>query len=890
MVNRYDCDKLLPLYYYELMQVAVRDNIGSSSDSSIDDREELKHAIELLTVNDGIDGPPSAYLLAEGGEGDTSSSSSGGMPTWLLPTIIVISILAVLAFAGGLYVRNERKKLKLEKERRRMAREESLVAKEERRKLKENKAKKAANGQRRQRGSNVLVESVDVLDDLAGALDDNKDDVNNAIVDQGPNKRSSVKSSMASAASDDSEINRLFSSATNGGGGSKPPVSPAPDTRSEDALAAILTVESLHAPSKRRIKKKAGARTTNYESDSNPSGAFDSSDQNGLDFSRHTDKDNARNVDEDDPVPVADLSRNSGPSRRGLGQLVSSFRKSTTTGGSDDKDQAASANARSVVKQKKAVKKKFGAKSSAATPTSGRPGLTSMASMRMSVRNVIIGELSSEEEESSSDSDSGYDEYSDSSFDKSANKPQDTKEEVSMAHKSRTQLVVENENKNPPPPPRRALPRTLSKLTASFRGGIDDKKSGGKTRSKRKVIKSNNSAKQPTRQATADKVPSVNNSQGAKPRRASLNDHHKGGKQHHVSRAMTAEKTKEEKQNGRTTVTNGSGKASTAGDNEEKQPVKLDGSERHSGKPNADLHESILSHTNYLPFSLDGPTGLKLQKSLDSSKRSLGSKQSSKESVDLEEESHRSRRKKPSKDSDLNASKESLRSHGKSSHKDSDFNASKESLRKGSKSSKSSDRKKSSRDRHGKKTSTTRRPTKEFKDHDHQQHSKQKKSNHKPRRPNLKDLKSSLTSSMSSLKKGKSLSNIAASALEEENVEEDVFDTTERQSNRDREKGRGRSGSGQKLRNISERSGSTLDRKSLESVRSERSTSKKTSKKSSSHYDGEKRKKKKPKSSSSSNKQHSSKKHKSSSSSRRDYSTSDGEVLVKKSKKKSEEG
>ena len=817
VVNRYDCDKLLPLYYYELMQVAVRDNIGSSSDSSIDDREELKHAIELLTVNDGIDGPPSAYLLAEGGEGDTSSSSSGGMPTWLLPTIIVISILAVLAFAGGLYVRNERKKLKLEKERRRMAREESLVAKEERRKLKENKAKKAANGQRRQRGSNVLVESVDVLDDLAGALDDNKDDVNNAIVDQGPNKRSSVKSSMASAASasDDSEINRLFSSATNGGGGSKPPVSPAPDTRSEDALAAILTVESLHAPSKRRIKKKAGARTTNYESDSNPSGAFDSSDQNGLDFSRHTDKDNARNVDEDDPVPVADLSRNSGPSRRGLGQLVSSFRKSTTTGGSDDKDQAASANARSVVKQKKAVKKKFGAKSSAATPTSGRPGLTSMASMRMSVRNVIIGELSSEEEESSSDSDSGYDEYSDSSFDKSANKPQDTKEEVSMAHKSRTQLVVENENKNPPPPPRRALPRTLSKLTASFRGGIDDKKSGGKTRSKRKVIKSNNSAKQPTRRATADKVPSVNNSQGAKPtlRHATLNDHHKGGKQHHVTRATTAEKT-------------------------------------------------------------------------NSSKRSLGSKQSSKESVDLEEESHRSRRKKPSKDSDLNASKESLRSHGKSSHKDSDFNASKESLRKGSKSSKSSDRKKSSRDRHGKKTSTTRRPTKEFKDHDHQQHSKQKKSNHKPRRPNLKDLKSSLTSSMSSLKKGKSLSNIAASALEEENVEEDVFDTTERQSNREgREKGRG-----ENLRNISERSGSTLDRKSLESVRSERSTTNRTSKKSSSHYDGEKRKKKKSKSSSSSNKQHSSKKHKSSSSSRRDYSTSDGEVLVKKSKKKSEEG
>ena len=276
VVNRFDCDKLLPLYYYELDVLAVRDMDDVNGGDN--DMERLDRAVELLAMNDGIDGPPSAYLQ---GEENDSSSSSSGMPVWLLSTIVVIVILAMFAFAGGLYVRKERKKLKLEKERRRRVKAERLAAKEERRMR---KAKKKERKERRKKQSREVVDSL-IGKDIEGVNDDDVvvDDPEEGRLTRSlptPNTKN-MSSFVSKDESEDSELDRLFASANSGANKSAQSVdSPKPIT-AQEATAALLSVNALHNKPPRRRKKTV---------DSNPDTApLESSNASGLNYSSRTD-------------------------------------------------------------------------------------------------------------------------------------------------------------------------------------------------------------------------------------------------------------------------------------------------------------------------------------------------------------------------------------------------------------------------------------------------------------------------------------------------------------------------------------------------------------------------------------------------------------------------
>ena len=222
------------------------------------------------------------------------------------------------------------------------------------------------------------------------------------------------------------------------------------------------------------------------------------------------------------------------------------------------------------------------------------------------------------------------------------------------------------------------------------------------------------------------------------------------------------------------------------------QPERRDGSKRHLGEQNTDLHQSEVTRTNdYLPVLHKVPQHKPQQEDnpLDLSRRSNASKASSKASS--------KRSKRSSKD-----------------HSSREFNRSLESVQ--SSSRHSSDRKRSGK--HHKTSSSKRHTTDKASSsrgdkHRHRHHDKDKKkkeSRHKPR-PSLSQLKSSITSSFKGMKDGKSLSNTAASTLGEQKV----LDKSEKQSERGTKKKRRRSNKSE-LDRHSERSHS----KSLESVQS----------------------------------------------------------------------
>ena len=210
------------------------------------------------------------------------------------------------------------------------------------------------------------------------------------------------------------------------------------------------------------------------------------------------------------------------------------------------------------------------------------------------------------------------------------------------------------------------------------------------------------------------------------------------------------------------------------------QPERRDGSNRHLGEQNTDLHQSEVSRTNdYLPGLHKAPEHQPQQEDngLDLSRRSNASKASSKASS--------SRSKRSSKD-----------------HSSREFNRSLESVQ----SSRHSDRKRSSRHH---KTSSSKRHTTDKDRHRH--HDKKKKESRRKPRPSLSQLKSSITSSFKGMKDGKALSGVAASTLGEQKA----LDKSEKQSERGTKKKRHRSNKSE-LDRHSERSHS----KSLESVQS----------------------------------------------------------------------
>jgi len=220
------------------------------------------------------------------------------------------------------------------------------------------------------------------------------------------------------------------------------------------------------------------------------------------------------------------------------------------------------------------------------------------------------------------------------------------------------------------------------------------------------------------------------------------------------------------------------------------QPERRDGSKRHLGEQNTDLHQSEVTRTNdYLPGLHKAPEHKPQQEDnpLDLSRRSNASKASSKASS--------KRSKRSSKD-----------------HSSREFNRSLESVQS---SSRHSDRKRSSK--HHKTSSSKRHTTDKASSsrddkhrHRHHDKDKKKKESRKPR-PSLSQLKSSITSSFKGMKDGKALSGIAASALGEPKA----LDRSEKQSERDTKKKRHRSNKSE-LDRHSERSHS----KSLESVQS----------------------------------------------------------------------
>jgi len=144
VVNRFDCDKLLPLYYYELNSLAARvvdddddDVVGGSGG----EEDQLNGAMARFGLDDGHC-LTSRFPGATGSNDDDSAGSSGGrksrtMPTWIIGVIIAIVVTLVLLFvAAVLYVQRERAKLLREKERRRLTKMLKMERRKEKRRSK----------------------------------------------------------------------------------------------------------------------------------------------------------------------------------------------------------------------------------------------------------------------------------------------------------------------------------------------------------------------------------------------------------------------------------------------------------------------------------------------------------------------------------------------------------------------------------------------------------------------------------------------------------------------------------------------------------------------------------------------------------------------------------
>jgi type II secretory pathway pseudopilin PulG len=200
VVNRFDCDKLLPLYYYELESLAVRPITNSSGGSLSSEDEVLSNALKLLQVDDG-------YYVVK----DVPATSGTPTTTIAIAVSVVVGILFVAAVAAVCYVRRERRKLRKERERRRQEKEIKLAAREARRQRKHNRSiKKEARG-KKERVEHVTLDDEEYIpvkeNGDSGSLD--ADDLGGG--DEQPTQRECVKHAPDDDDSDaDSELERLF--------------------------------------------------------------------------------------------------------------------------------------------------------------------------------------------------------------------------------------------------------------------------------------------------------------------------------------------------------------------------------------------------------------------------------------------------------------------------------------------------------------------------------------------------------------------------------------------------------------------------------------------------------------------------------------------------------
>ena len=123
VVNRFDCDKLLPLYYYELTQLAAREaqfDAGRTGEApDLVEEERLDQALLLLALDDGYDG---RYVSVATPAAVEDPAGNAG-PSWSTAMGSVAAVLVVMGIAGATYVRREQKKVRAERDRRRRIRE-----------------------------------------------------------------------------------------------------------------------------------------------------------------------------------------------------------------------------------------------------------------------------------------------------------------------------------------------------------------------------------------------------------------------------------------------------------------------------------------------------------------------------------------------------------------------------------------------------------------------------------------------------------------------------------------------------------------------------------------------------------------------------------------------
>jgi hypothetical protein len=207
VVNRFDCDKLLPLYYFELESLAVRAITDDSGGSLSGQDDVLSTALQLLQVDDGH------YTVKE-----APNTGNGATTTIVIAVSVVVGVLFVAAVAAVWYVRKERRKLRLERERRRKARDLKFAARQAR---KERRQRRSIRKEERHRKEKTDDEEEIIpanVDEDAGSLGDDEleklaeEEERGGIVadDYELKDKDEVKDAPDDQSDVDSELERLF--------------------------------------------------------------------------------------------------------------------------------------------------------------------------------------------------------------------------------------------------------------------------------------------------------------------------------------------------------------------------------------------------------------------------------------------------------------------------------------------------------------------------------------------------------------------------------------------------------------------------------------------------------------------------------------------------------
>eukprot|EP00970_Alexandrium_tamarense_P013314 scaffold3337_cov204-Alexandrium_tamarense.AAC.16 len=198
VVNRFDCDQLLPLYYYDLEGLAAR--VESNSN-----RGELAKAVQLLSTEDGFYDGESLYAEQEG-----NSPGGGGAPTVV---IAVVGVVCALLFTGGGWVVYERRRRKRVREKKRL---ERALLREMRKLDSENGESKREKKQRKHKKNKVVVAESESEEDKTKNVESKvakqqtpKNEVNNLASDD-DNNSSFGEEAADNSDDDDSELDRLF--------------------------------------------------------------------------------------------------------------------------------------------------------------------------------------------------------------------------------------------------------------------------------------------------------------------------------------------------------------------------------------------------------------------------------------------------------------------------------------------------------------------------------------------------------------------------------------------------------------------------------------------------------------------------------------------------------